>query len=212
LHRGAWINFSQHYHIRLMTVSKFDISTIFFFLNLLHCNSIYLPFLPQDIKNTVVIQIVRCSITVYRKDKVSQCKMVLLWQFFFNVFCFFHFFFFFTSRELTDTQVHVTRVWTVSTKTSDCLFFNNNLICQCKISLGHVLPDTFYTGCWVVFDTLILSTDYSIYFMKKSGSLRIWPIDKGCLLYLGTPFSTSGISRFHVCPTMYITHLHDLWD
>jgi hypothetical protein len=49
-----------------------------------------------------------------------------------------------------------------------------------------MLPDIFHTNRSIVFGTLTLTTDNSAFMIMELGSWRVWSINRGCLLFLGT--------------------------
>jgi hypothetical protein len=53
-------------------------------------------------------------------------------------------------------------------------------------SLNHMLYDIFDTNRYTVLGTLTSTVDNSAFIIMELGSWRVWPVDKGCLLLLGT--------------------------
>jgi hypothetical protein len=62
----------------------------------------------------------------------------------------------------------------------------NYLINNYKLSLSQMLSGIFHTNSYTVIDTLTLTADNFAFMIKKLRSRRVWPVNKGCLLLLGT--------------------------
>jgi hypothetical protein len=59
-----------------------------------------------------------------------------------------------------------------------------------------MLSDVFHTNYHTVLDTLILTTDFSVYLIWTKGSWRVWPVDRGCFTpprHLITPLVYPGV-------------------
>jgi hypothetical protein len=62
----------------------------------------------------------------------------------------------------------------------------NDLLYNYKLLLSHMLPDIFETNSLTVNGTLTLTADNSAFMIMELGSRRVWLVDRGCLLFLGT--------------------------
>ena len=62
----------------------------------------------------------------------------------------------------------------------------NDLIHNYKLSLSHMLSDIFHTNSYTALGTLTLTADNSALTTMDLGSRRVWPVNRGCLLILGT--------------------------
>jgi hypothetical protein len=73
-------------------------------------------------------------------------------------------------------------------KLSFCKFYGRyqDLVCDCKLSLAHMLDDLFHTICSTVIPILALTTDKPVYLISTKGKRRVWPVSRGCLLLRGT--------------------------
>jgi hypothetical protein len=69
-----------------------------------------------------------------------------------------------------------------------CRFYGryNDLIYDYKLTLNHMLSDTFRINSYAVLSTMPLTADNSAFLIIQLGSRRVWPVDRGCLLLLGT--------------------------
>ena len=95
-------------------------------------------------------------------------------------------------------------------KSSFCKFFDryNDLVCDYKLSLAHVLKDMFHTICYTVISILALTTGNPVYLISTKGARRVWPVSRGCLLLRGT-WSYLFISWGPCCPTL--DYVFALW-
>jgi hypothetical protein len=86
-------------------------------------------------------------------------------------------------------------------KSSFCKFYGryNDLFCDFKLSLAHMLNDLFHTLCKTVMSILALTTGNPVYIISTEGARRMWPVFKGCLLLRGT-WSYLRICRGSVLP------------
>jgi hypothetical protein len=58
----------------------------------------------------------------------------------------------------------------------------NDLVCDYKLSLAHMLNDLFQT----VISILALAAGGPVSLVSTGGARRVWPVGGGCLLLLGT--------------------------
>ena len=49
----------------------------------------------------------------------------------------------------------------------------NDLVCDYKLSLSHMLTDLFHTLCLTVIFVLDLTTGYTVYYVSTTGSRRV---------------------------------------
>jgi hypothetical protein len=49
----------------------------------------------------------------------------------------------------------------------------NDLVCDCKLSLAHVLNGLFHTFCWTVVSMLALATGNPVYLVSIKGAQRV---------------------------------------
>jgi hypothetical protein len=75
----------------------------------------------------------------------------------------------------------------------------NDLVCDYKFSLAHMLDDFFHTICQTVIPVLDLTTSNTVYLISTGGARWVWPVIRGCLLLRGT-WSYLRISRRSVLP------------
>jgi hypothetical protein len=61
----------------------------------------------------------------------------------------------------------------------------NDLVCDYKLSLAHMLNDLFHTICQTVISTLALTTGNPVHLISTKGVRRVWPVSRGCLLLPG---------------------------
>jgi hypothetical protein len=79
----------------------------------------------------------------------------------------------------------------------------NDLVCNYKLSLAHMLNDLVHSLCYTVISILALTTGNLVYLNSTKGARRVWPVSRECLLLLGTWFYLHfKIVRGPCCPTL----------
>jgi hypothetical protein len=73
-------------------------------------------------------------------------------------------------------------------KSSFCNFYSrcNDLVCDYKLPLAHMLNDLFHTFCSTVISILALTIGNHLYIISTQGAWRVWPVCRGCSLLHGT--------------------------
>jgi hypothetical protein len=61
-----------------------------------------------------------------------------------------------------------------------------DLIYNYKLSLSHLLSDIFHTNIFTTLGTLTLTADNPAFMIMELGSRRVWSMNRGYLLLLGT--------------------------
>jgi hypothetical protein len=72
-------------------------------------------------------------------------------------------------------------------KSSFCKFYGlyNDLVCDYKLSLTHMLSDLYYTLCWAVVSIMVLTAVDPMCLVSTGGVRRVWPVGGECLLFHG---------------------------
>jgi hypothetical protein len=85
----------------------------------------------------------------------------------------------------------------------------NDLVCDYKLSLGHMLNDLFHFPFRLSFP--YLTTGNLVYLISTKGPRQVWPVRRGCLLLHGN-WSYLHIYRGSVLPyTRFCICLLDVW-
>jgi hypothetical protein len=98
-------------------------------------------------------------------------------------------------------------VYTRYTKQFICALYSLNTVrssIRSFVSRGYkTSADRVSEMFHAVLDTLSLTADNSIYMIKKLGSRRVWPVNRVCLLLLGT-------WSLRLCLSIYISDVYFL--
>jgi hypothetical protein len=91
-------------------------------------------------------------------------------------------------RLLTDKLMLRGFLLSSSLMSAFCKFYGRyiDLIYNYKLSLSHTLSDIFHTNSQTIFGTLTSTADNSAFMIMELGSQWVWPVERGCLLFLGT--------------------------
>jgi hypothetical protein len=89
----------------------------------------------------------------------------------------------------------------------------NDLVCQYNLPLGQMLSEVFYTNCWAIFDTLILTTVCTIRLPDLDLGFRVGVTSRQGMRtpprHLIPPLICPEV---RVCPILWLFFLWDLWD
>jgi hypothetical protein len=93
----------------------------------------------------------------------------------------------FKARQITYKKLMLLGYNESCLKASFCKFYGrfNDLVCDYKLSLAHMLKDLFHILCQTVIYRLALRTGLPVYLITTKGAWRrVWLVGRGCLLFL----------------------------